>query len=223
MNRIRRLDITGVGAADLEEAVDLLRNGGVVAYPTETLYGLGVDAADAAAVRRLRALKGRDEGKPILVLVDGLAMLEEIAGPIPDAAKRCAERFWPGPLSIVLRANHRLPVELTAGTGTIGARVSSHPVARLLPALLGSPITSTSANPSGSPGAASAHAVAEAFGSGIDLILDTGDAISPTPSTVIDFSSTIPKVLREGAVPREALSDVVGLEVFPIDNTAHIH
>ncbi|MFC1890377.1 L-threonylcarbamoyladenylate synthase [Thermodesulfobacteriota bacterium] len=213
MNRIRRLDPVGVKAADLTEAVDLLRDGGIVAYPTETLYGLGVDAADAAAVRRLRALKGRDEDKPILVLVDGLTMLEEIAGPVPDAAKRCVARFWPGPLSVVLRANRRLPPELTAGTGTIGARISSHPVARLLPALLGSPLTSTSANPSGSPGATSANAVAEAFGSRIGLILDAGAALSQTPSTVIDFSSTEPRILREGAVPREALSEVIGLEV----------
>ena len=212
MSRTVRLDLVHMEAANLAEAVDLLRSGKVVAYPTETLYGLGVDAADASAVRRLRALKGRDEGKPILVLVDGLTMLESIAGPIPDAAKACVERFWPGPLSIVLPADSRLPRELTAGTGTIGVRVSSHPVARLLPALLGSPITSTSANPTGSPGAASAEAVAEAFGSGVDLILDTGTAVSPTPSTVIDFTSTEPRILREGAVPREALFRVIGLE-----------
>lgn len=212
MSRTTRLDLVRMEAADLAEAVDLLRKGKVVAYPTETLYGLGVDAADASAVRRLRALKGRDEGKPILVLVDGLTMLESIAGPIPDAAKRCVDRFWPGPLSIVLPADSRLPRELTAGTGTICARVSSHPVARLLPSLLGSPITSTSANPSGSPGAESADAVAEAFGPGVDLILDAGTALSPTPSTVIDFTSAKPRVLREGAVPREALFRVIGLE-----------
>jgi L-threonylcarbamoyladenylate synthase len=183
-------DVTRVDAADpdgrvLARAAAVLRAGGLVAFPTETFYGLGVAATDPAAVRRVFQVKGRDEGKPLLVLVDSVAMVGSVAAEVPSRARDLMVRHWPGALTLVLRARPGLPTELTAGTGTIGVRLSPHPVARRLVGALGEPVTAPSANLAGAPPPVTAAQVLAVFEGAIDLVLDGGATPGGPPSTVV--------------------------------------
>lgn len=189
----------GTGAV-LEQAAGVLRAGGVVGFPTETFYGLGAAAFDRGAVARVFALKGRPRDKPILVLVDSLAMVETVAADIPGAARALMDRHWPGPLTLVLRARPTLPGELTAGTGTVGVRLSAHPVARGLVRALGQPVTAPSANPAGLPPPTTAAAVLEHFGGAIELVVDGGPTAGGAPSTVLDVTVDPPRIVRQGAL-----------------------
>src|SRR5262249_50662487 len=156
----------------LREAAEVLAAGGLVAFPTETFYGLGARALNATAVRRLIEAKGRPTDKPILVLVDSIAMVERVATDITPAARRLMARHWPGALTLVLPAAPGIPHELTAGTATIGVRLSPHPVATGLVGALGEPVTAPSANPSGAEPPTTARQVVDALGSTLDLALD---------------------------------------------------
>ncbi|MGH7354628.1 MAG: L-threonylcarbamoyladenylate synthase [Candidatus Rokuibacteriota bacterium] len=187
-------------ASLIARAVTVLRGGGLVAFPTETFYGLGAAALNAAATRRLLQAKGRPEGKPILVLVDGVAMVERITVTISAEARRLMARHWPGALTLVLKAATGLPDEITAGTGTIGVRLSPHPVALALVRELGEPVTAPSANRSGAPPPTTAAAVLAGIGDGLDLVLDGGATSGGEPSTVLDVTTDPPRVLRAGAV-----------------------
>jgi L-threonylcarbamoyladenylate synthase len=187
-------------AAALAAAAGILRAGGLVALPTETFYGLGAHAFDDAAVARIFQVKRRPPDKPLLVLVDSLAMIERVAGEVSVRAQRLAARYWPGPLTLVLPAHPSIPAGLTAGTGTIGVRLSSHPVARALVAALGAPLTAPSANPHGGESPRTADEVIAVLGEGCDLVLDAGPTPGGPPSTVLDLTGTVPTVLRPGAV-----------------------
>lgn len=184
----------------LTEVAAVLRNHGVVAVPTESFYALGASPTDAEAVRRVRRIKGREDAKPILVLVGDLAQAESLAGEIDVAARHLMMRFWPGPLTVIVQAASGLPVELTAGRGTVGLRHMGHPVlARLLRSI--GPLTGTSANRSGEPPARSARDVDSRLGRDVDLILDGGETSGGAPSTIVDTVNGL-RLLREGAVPR---------------------
>jgi L-threonylcarbamoyladenylate synthase len=183
----------------LREAARTLTLGGVIAFPTETFYGLGVAALDGAAVDRLLALKGRPPGKPLLVLVDSVAMAESVAEVSP-AARALMARHWPGALTLVMAARARVPDGITAGTGTVGVRMSPHAIACGIVTALGAPVTAPSANPSGVPPPTIAAEVLRHFGSGIDLVLDGGPTTGGAPSTVLDVTVEPPRVLRAGAV-----------------------
>jgi len=198
---MRRLRIDPVRPAPeaLRNAAESLRAGGVVAFPTETFYGLGASARCPAAVRRVFALKGRPESKPVLLLVDSAAMTESVAE-VTAEARALMARHWPGALTLVLRARPGVPVEVTAGTGTVGVRLSPHPVARGLVAELGAPVTAPSANPSGLPPPVTADAVIAHFGDDVHLVLDGGTTPGGAPSTVVDLTVSPPRVLRAGAV-----------------------
>jgi L-threonylcarbamoyladenylate synthase len=187
-------------APALGEAAAALRSGGIVAFPTETFYGLGVAALDPVAVRRLLDVKGRPEGKPVLVLVDSIAMVETVALDIPPAARALMASHWPGALTLVFRARSHVPADLTAATGTVGARLSAHPVARALVTALGQPITAPSANPSGAAPPTTASEVLEYFRGRIDLVLDGGATAGGEPSTVLDVTVEPPRLVRAGAV-----------------------
>ena len=187
-------------ATTLARAAAVLRAGGLVAFPTETFYGIGAAAADSAAVRRVFSVKGRGEGKPLLVLVDSIAMAERVAE-VTARARELMARHWPGALTLVLRARDGLPPELTAGTGTIGVRLSPHPVARRLVGVLGSPLTAPSANVADGPPPTTAAAVLAVFDGAIDLVLDGGATAGGPPSTVVDVTTDASRVLRQGAVP----------------------
>jgi L-threonylcarbamoyladenylate synthase len=193
------VDAAAPSAAAIAEAAAVLESGGVVAFPTETFYGLGVAALDAAAVRRLFALKGRPESRPVLVLVDDPARIERIAV-VTAKARELIARHWPGALTLVLPAREVLSAELTAGTGTIGVRQPGHPVARALAAALGAPVTAPSANLTGEAPPTTAGDVLGVFDGRIELILDGGPTSGGLPSTVLDVTVDPPRVLRQGAV-----------------------
>lgn len=192
-------------------AAAALGRGELVVFPTETLYGLGADATAPAAVERLIQARGRAPGKPILVLVRDLAMACVVARTVPPAARRLAARFWPGPLTLVLPARPELPPALAAGTGTIGVRVSSHPLAAALVAALGRPVTAPSANP---PDAAPPRRLAEArayFGDAVAAWID-GGTLPGGASTVAAIEGERVRVLRPGVIPAAALEAVLAEE-----------
>jgi L-threonylcarbamoyladenylate synthase len=198
--RVLAVDPAAPAAAAMLEAAATLRNGGLVAFPTETFYGLGAAGLDARAVARLLVAKGRPEGKPILLLVDSVEMAEGVAAEISPTARALMARHWPGPLTLVLRARAEVPREVTAGTGTVGVRLSPHPVAVGLVRALGAPVTAPSANRSGEPPPVTAAAVLAGLAGRIDLVLDGGTTPGGPPSTVLDVTVEPPRVLRQGAV-----------------------
>lgn len=174
-------------------------------FPTESLYGLGADARSPAAVDRLVAVRGRDPGRPILVLVRDLRMAVTLTTVLAPAVERLAARFWPGPLTLVLPARPGLPAPLTAGTGTIGVRVPGHPTAAALVAAVGAPVTAPSANP---PGAVPPRTLAAArayFADRVAVYLDGGE-LPGTPSTVATIEDGRVRVLRPGAIAAAALA-----------------
>ena len=198
--RVIRVDPVSPPARALDDAVAVLRADGLVAFPTETFYGLGAAALRAAAVRRVLEVKGRPDGKPLLVLVDSIAMTERLALTIPPRARALMARHWPGALTLVLRARPEVPAEITAGTGTIGVRLSAHPVARALVTALGAPITAPSANPADHPPPTTAAGVVTYFADTLPLVLDGGATPGGAPSTVLDVTVEPPRVIRAGAV-----------------------
>lgn len=180
-------------------AVEVLREGGVVAFPTDTLYGLAVDPRRADAVQRLFALKGRDPRVAIPLVASSLEQAMRAAS-FTEREKRAAEAFWPGPLSIVAPANSCITPEALGGRGTVAIRVPAHEIARQLARAFDFPVSATSANRSGEAAADSADAVAAALPD-VDLLVDGGRAPGGVPSTIIAFDNTRPILLREGAVP----------------------
>jgi len=177
-----------------------LRGGDLVAFPTETFYGLGAAALDAEAVRRVFAVKGRPESRPLLVLVDSVEMVERVAAAVPSVARGFMARHWPGALTLVLPAAANVPRELTAGTKTIGVRWSSHPIATGLVTALGGPVTAPSANVSDGVPPTTADEVRAYFDGTIALVLDGGPTAGGPPSTVLDVTVEPAHVLRAGAV-----------------------
>ncbi|MFA4902667.1 MAG: L-threonylcarbamoyladenylate synthase [Desulfobaccales bacterium] len=192
-----------------DEARRVLKGNGIIAVPTETFFGLAVNPFQEAALSRLFALKQRAPEKPVLLLVDGQAMLEQLVREVPNPARRLMEKFWPGPLTIILPSLPQLPRLITAGTGTVGVRQPRHPLTCRLITELGYPITGTSANRSGRPPLTRADEVVREFPDVVDLILDAGDCPGGKPSTIIDVSSSPPRLVRAGAVPVSELAEIV--------------
>ncbi len=190
------------------EAASAIRSGGVIAFRTDTFYGLGVDPFNASAVLKIRELKGREEAKPILLLISDLAQIDRFITHRTALFKSVADRFWPGPITLIGEARSELPEELTAGTRTIGLRLPDDDNVRSLVRECGGALTATSANPSGFYPARTATLVSNYFPDGLDLIVDGGDVMSTLPSTVLDVSGEKPRLIREGAVTREMLRDL---------------
>ena len=187
---------------------DVISAGGVIAFRTDTFYGLGADPFKRDAVVRVRELKGREDDKPILLLVSDRDQVERLITTPSQTFARVAERFWPGPLTIVGTAVARLPEEITAGTGTVGVRLPDDEQVRELVRECGGVLTATSANPSGREPARSAREVAEYFPTGLDLIVDGGEVTVTEPSTVIDVLTSPVRVVREGAIPRSVIEQL---------------
>ena len=185
--------------SDLAPAVDALRAGGVVAFPTDTFYGLAVDPTQPAAVQKIFAIKGRRQGEALPVIAVSIEDVEQFSGPLAAPEARLAARFWPGPLSILLPAPANVDEAVHGGTGTLAVRVPAHPVARALAGAFGAPITATSANRSGQPPARSAGELAWLDAS--VCVIDAGDAPGGAPSTIVDVRTQPPRLVREGAVP----------------------
>jgi L-threonylcarbamoyladenylate synthase len=196
-----------------ELAAGIISNGGLIAFRTDTFYGVGADPLSSRAVGRIKSLKGREEGKPILVLIADLVNLEILVSSVSPLCKSLMSSMWPGPLTIVMPAVDELPVELTAGTGTIGVRLPTDENVRSFVRECGGRLTATSANPSGSEPAKSAADVVGYFPKGLDLVVDGGTVTAIEPSTVIDMVGPSPRLIREGAVSRSALEDVLGMRI----------
>ncbi len=193
----------------IEEAAQIILQGGAVAFPTETFYGLAADALNERALQNIFQIKGRREKKPLLLLVADRNWVPELVGKIPPLAGRLMEKFWPGPLTLVFEASPHLPAILTANTEKVGLRISSHPVAQSLVYAVGRAITGTSANLSGQPSISTAGEVFQALGEKLDAILDGGKTAGGLGSTVLDVSGITPKFLREGSVSREELAPIL--------------
>lgn len=194
----------------LQEAAAFLQAGKTVAFPTETFYALGVSAFHEQAIQQVFAIKGRTFDQPLPLIIQGDSMLEEIAADIPACARTLIRTFWPGPLTLIFKASGKIPSLLTASTGTVAVRDSSHPLPRLLVKTAGIPITSTSANVSGDTSCASAEAVERQIGDRIDLIIDGGPTPGGLPSTIVDLTISPPRIIREGAVSARRLKPFLG-------------
>jgi L-threonylcarbamoyladenylate synthase len=193
----------------IARAAACLRDGGLVAFPTETVYGLGANALNRTAVRRIFEAKGRPSNDPLIVHVAGIGDLPRLATEIPAHAVALAKRFWPGPLTLVLGRAASVPLEVTAGLETVAIRVPAHPVAQALLAAAGIPVAAPSANLFSRPSpTTAAHVLADLDGR-IDLVLDAGPTDVGVESTVVDLTGVSPTVLRPGVVSLEALKDVV--------------
>jgi L-threonylcarbamoyladenylate synthase len=189
-------------------AAEVIKSGGVIAFRTDTFYGLGADPFNAAAVARVRELKGREDQKPILLLVADATIVEHVIAKRTEAFGRAAAAFWPGPLTIVGVAVPELPEEITAGTGTVGVRLPADESVRSFVRECGGVLTATSANRSGSEPACSAGQVANYFPRGLDLIVDGGVVTATEPSTVLDATTASPRIVREGAVSRDHIEQL---------------
>ena len=186
---------------------DIFKKSGMIAYPTETFYGLGVDPFNEIAIKKLFALKGRDFDKPVSILIKDKKMLLTVVEAISPLAEVLIKKFWPGPLTIIFKAKKSIPSILTGGTGKIGVRISNNPIAQKLLEEIDSPITTTSANPSGEKSPVTANKVMGYFGNKIDLILDGGMLYGKLGSTVIDVTEGELTVIREGEISIKQLHD----------------
>lgn len=179
---------------------DVVRARGVIAYPTDTFYGLGADPRDPEAVRRIFAIKGRGAGQPILLLLRDRSEVAAWASVVTPSAERLMQRFWPGPLTLVFPAAPHVLPELTGGGGTIGLRVPGNELTRELLRYLGAALTGTSANRSGGRDPRTAEEVMREVGDRVDLVLDGGATTGDRPSTVVDVTVEPPRIIRQGAI-----------------------
>lgn len=211
MTKILVVDSAGDNKESYAQVVDKWVEGDVVAFPTETVYGLGADARNAEAVAKIFKAKSRPEDNPLIVHISETEQLQGIAASVPEKAKRAMEAFWPGPFTAILPVlPGAVAKNVTAGLSTVGFRMPSHPVARDLLKQAGIPIAAPSANRSGKPSPTSASHVAEDLDGRIPLIVDGGPATAGLESTVVDFSIDPPALLRPGSVTEEMLISVIG-------------
>lgn len=198
-----RVAPASVAPDDLAPAVNALHHGGIVAFPTETFYGLAADPRSALAVRKIFELKRRGLDQPLPLIAASVDQIADHVGTMTPLAERLASHAWPGPLTLIIPASPKLCDAVHLSTGKVAVRVSANPVARALAQSAGHAITSTSANISGDPPAATADRVAESFGEGIDVLIDAGPAPGALPSTIVDVTGDVPVLVRAGVVPWE--------------------
>jgi len=182
-------------------AAEIVARGGVIAFRTDTFYGLGADPFNRAALQKIKQLKGREDDKPILVVISDLDQIGRLLTELSQMFDLLAERFWPGPLTLIGKTAPDVPDELTASTGTVGVRLPDDDRVRALVRACGGVLTATSANPSNQTPATTAQEVSRYFGDAIDLIVDGGTARHYLPSTVVDARDNKPRLVRVGVVP----------------------
>ena len=195
-------------------AVDALRRGDVIVFPTETLYGLGADALNGEAIDKVFQLKGRDPRNPLPVLVADEDMLHSLVAGIPPLARKLMDRFWPGPLTLVLPAREDIPQPLLNASGGVGVRISSEPLATKLLKALGRPLTATSANPSGKEPARTVDTARTYFAGKVKVFLDGGTLKSKSGSTVVEVTGDKIEIVREGEINAVELERFRGNEKF---------
>ena len=212
MARIVKAEAEGA----LAEAVDVLRHGGVVAYPSDTVYGLGAAASDARAVERVFVVKDRDAEKALSLLLADAADLAPLCSDVPLLARVFAQRYWPGPLTLVLRRSPSFESAALGGGDTVAVRVPDHAFLRELIRALGEPITGTSANRSGRAACRSAQEVEQELGDAVELIMDGGPSAAGRESTVVSLTGSLPLVLREGAIGRADIDRLGGTGIATV-------
>ena len=210
ITKILKARTIGDNKATMEEASAVLRAGGLVAFPTETVYGLGGDATDPEASKKIYAAKGRPSDNPLIVHIADFSQLQNISGDLPKEAKLLADAFWPGPLTMVVNKNSVIPYETTGGLDTVAVRMPSHPVALELIRESGVMIAAPSANTSGRPSPTKAEHVAEDLNGRIDMIIDGGPVDIGIESTIVDLTEDIPMILRPGFINKAMLEEVLG-------------
>ncbi|MBH1940713.1 threonylcarbamoyl-AMP synthase [Mobilitalea sibirica] len=218
MNTIMiKLDKDEIRKEDLETAATVLKNGGLVAFPTETVYGLGANALDAQASSKIYKAKGRPSDNPLIVHIAKIEDMESLAKDIPDTAYRLAQVFWPGPLTIIMKKKDCVPYGTTGGLETVGIRLPANKIARDLILHSGVFIAAPSANVSGKPSPTKAEHVQKDLSGRVDLILDGGDATLGLESTIVDLSGDLPMILRPGCITKTMLENVIGpIEYDPV-------
>lgn len=194
----------------IQEAGCILKEGGLVAFPTETVYGLGADALNPEASKKIYAAKGRPSDNPLIVHISNMKALEGITADIPQKARQMAERFWPGPLTMIFSKNAQVPLETTGGLETVAVRMPNHPIALALIDAGGGYIAAPSANTSGKPSPTLAEHVAQDMNGRIPMILDGGAVGIGIESTIVDFSGDVPMILRPGYITPEMICEVIG-------------
>ncbi len=208
--KIYKLDHHAIDHEIIEKAAAALRKGELVAFPTETVYGLGADALCPAAANKIYAAKGRPSDNPLIVHIARWQDLLYIAKDVPEEAEKLAEAFWPGPLTMIVNKNEKVPYETTGGMDTVAVRMPSHPVALALLQESGCLIAAPSANASGRPSPTMAEHVAEDLNERIPIILDGGEVGIGIESTIVDLTEEVPMILRPGYITGEMLEDVIG-------------
>jgi L-threonylcarbamoyladenylate synthase len=208
-----------VDDSELSRAVAVLRAGGLVAFPTETVYGLGADAENPAAVRRIFEAKGRPAAHPVIVHLADAVQLANWAREVPEAARRLARKFWPGPLTVILRRASGVSDVVTGGQDTVAVRVPAHPLAQQLLARFGGGIAAPSANRHGRVSATTAEHVRREFGAAVDCVLDGGEARIGIESTIVDLSGGHPALLRPGWITAAEIEQALGMPLrAPAEN-----
>lgn len=209
MPTILKIDPKNPDKSSIIAAVEILKKGGVIAFPTETFYGLGADAGNAEAVEKIYRIKGRDFKNPIPIITGNRQDLSRLVENIPETGQKLMERFWPGGLTIIFRASSNVLLKLTAGTGKIGIRLSSNIISSHLAKTLQNPITATSANLSGAKECSSADEVINCLKDKIDAVIDGGRTPGGLGSTIVDVTTDPPTILREGIIPSPLLSNTL--------------
>lgn len=202
--------VSGIDQSAMERAGELIKKGGLVAFPTETVYGLGANALDAEASAKIYAAKGRPSDNPLIVHIADFSALEAIVQEIPETARRLAEAFWPGPLTMIFRKKEIVPYGTTGGLDTVAVRMPNHPAALALIRAGGGYIAAPSANTSGRPSPTKASHVADDMNGKIDAIIDGGDVGIGLESTIVDLTEKEPVILRPGYINEEMLGKVIG-------------
>ncbi len=195
----------------LTKAAQIVAQGGVIAYPTETFYGLGADATNEKAVNKIYKIKGRNFINPISIIIGRTENLYPLVQSVPPSAQKLIQAFWPGALTIIFQASNKISPLLTAGTGKIGVRVSASYAAQVIAQKLKHPLTATSANLSGKPECSRASEVAQQIGTKIDAIVDFGPTTGDKVSTIIDVTCDPPEILREGTITRQSIQNILGI------------
>ena len=207
--RYLQIDCSRPDRESIRTITELVASGGIMVYPTDTIYGLGCDAANASAVEKVNRLKMRVPGRPLLVLIPGLDWVTRWADEIPPACRKIISSCWPGPLTMILKASVQAPRELSGDGHTIGLRWADHPFLQAVLDELGTPLVSTSANISGSEPLRRPGDAHHDWLQNVDMVVDGGPLMGKE-STVLDFSGKLPKLLREGAISRGALEANLG-------------
>ena len=214
MTKVIKIDPDKFDIKELYEAAEALRNGGLCAFPTETVYGLGAVYSDPEAVLKIFRAKGRPADNPLIVHICEIEQLYGLVREVPESAKKLAHHFWGGPLTVILPKAPSVPREVTAGLDTVAVRFPSHPVATALIRETGIPIAAPSANLSGKPSPTAPEHVLEDLNGKADIIIAGGRTFFGIESTVVDLSTDIPQILRPGAVTAEDLAPVLGKIVY---------